>query len=90
MTDLERHALLGDKEAQKECTEKGIVLPCPFCGGKNIEMGAFSISPDCFIACKCGAEITLEVPFNGMSVPEHDRVCHDELVKAWNRRANHG
>lgn len=34
MTELERRALLGDKEAQKECTEKGIVLPCPFCGGK--------------------------------------------------------
>lgn len=32
MTDLERRALLGDKQAQKECTEKGIVLPCPFCG----------------------------------------------------------
>ena len=34
MTELERRALLGDKEAQKECTEKGIVLPCPFCGAK--------------------------------------------------------
>lgn len=33
MTDLERRALLGDKEAQKECTEKGIVIPCPCCGG---------------------------------------------------------
>lgn len=33
MTDLERRALLGDAEAQRECTEKGIVLACPFCGG---------------------------------------------------------
>ena len=33
MTDLERRALLGDAEAQRECTEKWIVLPCPFCGG---------------------------------------------------------
>ena len=32
MTDLERRALLGDREAQKKCTEKGIVLPCPLCG----------------------------------------------------------
>ena len=32
MTELERRALLGDQEAQKECTEKGIVLPCPLCG----------------------------------------------------------
>lgn len=33
MTEIERRALLGDTEAQRECTEKGIVLPCPFCGG---------------------------------------------------------
>ena len=32
MTDLERRALLGDRQAQEECTEKGIMLPCPFCG----------------------------------------------------------
>lgn len=33
MTELERRALLGDRQAQKECTRQGIVLPCPFCGG---------------------------------------------------------
>ena len=46
MTDLERRALLGDREAQKECTEKGIVLPCPFCGSeaKIINLiGAYSV-----------------------------------------------
>lgn len=32
MTDLERRALLGDKQAQEERTEKGIAIPCPFCG----------------------------------------------------------
>ena len=38
MTDKEliRRALLGSREAQQECTEKGIVLPCPFCGGEAI------------------------------------------------------
>lgn len=35
MTSLERRALLGDAEAQRECTEKGIVLACPFCGGSD-------------------------------------------------------
>ena len=37
MTDKEliRRALLGDKQAQEECTEKGIVLPCPFCGSDS-------------------------------------------------------
>ena len=33
MTDIERRALLGDAEAQRECTEKGIVLRCWRCGG---------------------------------------------------------
>lgn len=32
MTELERRALLGDRKAQEECTQQGIVLPCPFCG----------------------------------------------------------
>ena len=32
--ELIRRALLGDKQAQKKCTEKGIVLPCPICGGE--------------------------------------------------------
>lgn len=34
MTELERLALLGDRKAQKECARKGILLPCPLCGGK--------------------------------------------------------
>lgn len=34
MTDLERRALMGDKKDQEECTEKGIALPCSFCGSK--------------------------------------------------------
>lgn len=33
MDDLARRAMLGDEQAQKECAEKGIMLPCPFCGG---------------------------------------------------------
>ena len=28
---LIRRALMGDKQAQEECTEKGIALPCPCC-----------------------------------------------------------
>lgn len=32
MTALERRALLGDRQAQEECTRQGIVLACPFCG----------------------------------------------------------
>lgn len=32
MTALERRALLGDEQAQEECTKRGIALPCPCCG----------------------------------------------------------
>lgn len=39
MTDIERRALLGDRKAQEECTRRGIVLVCPFCGSKA-ERGA--------------------------------------------------
>lgn len=37
MTDLERRALLGDKQAQEECTRRGIVLGCPCCGEKKVD-----------------------------------------------------
>lgn len=30
--ELIRRALMGDKQAQEECTAKGIALPCPCCG----------------------------------------------------------
>lgn len=35
MDDLIKRARLGDWLAQKECTKHGILLPCPFCGGKE-------------------------------------------------------
>lgn len=48
--DLIRRALMGDKQAQKECTEKGIVLPCPICRGK-IEQ---SLTGNRFMCKRCG------------------------------------
>lgn len=36
MDELIRRALLGSREAQAQCTEKRIALPCPFCGSENI------------------------------------------------------
>ena len=44
MTELEHRALMGDKQAQQECTEKGIVLGCPFCGGEPI-IGYDTVAP---------------------------------------------
>lgn len=38
MTELERKALLGDKQAQQECTEKGIWLCCPLCKSSELKI----------------------------------------------------
>lgn len=53
MTNLERRALLGDRQAQEECTRKGVVLPCPCCGGREIETKY--VCGDYWCECvKCG------------------------------------
>lgn len=49
MDDLERRALLGDRQAQDECTRQGIALPCPFCGKqvKRSVSGMLFYCPEC-------------------------------------------
>lgn len=56
MTELERRALLGDRQAQEECTEKGIVLPCPCCGSDAeivTELEFVLGEAGCFRTVKC-------------------------------------
>ena len=48
--ELIRRALMGEKQAQEECTEKGIVLPCPCCKGKAEYIEDF----DAVICVDCG------------------------------------
>ena len=54
-----RRALLGDQQAQKKCTEKGIVLPCWRCGGESeIQELHTGGKPIYAVTCKktyCGA-----------------------------------
>lgn len=52
-TELERLALLGDRQAQQQCTEKGIVLPCPFCGGKAEILSNTSFIHGTFFSIRC-------------------------------------
>lgn len=60
---------------------------CPFCGGDDIQMSAFSISSDCYIICNtCGAVIEKSVPWNDMTQEEHDDECKKVLIEAWNTR----
>ena len=57
--DIIRRALLGSWEAQQECTEKGIVLPCWRCGGESeIQELHTGGKPIYAVTCKktyCGA-----------------------------------
>ena len=57
--ELIRCALLGSREAQQECTEKGIVLPCWRCGGESeIQELHTGGKPIYAVTCKktyCGA-----------------------------------
>ncbi|MFR8012073.1 MAG: Lar family restriction alleviation protein [Clostridia bacterium] len=72
MTDLERRALLGDREAQEECTEKGIVLPCPFCGSKKIIRSNWGMWRCWCSDCKSAAG---------------DALSARDALKNWNTRA---
>lgn len=59
MDELIRRALLGSREAQKQCTEAGIVLPCWRCGGEpEIQELHTGGKPIYAVTCKrthCGA-----------------------------------
>ena len=77
MTDKEliRRALMGSQEAQQACTEKGITLPCPYCGSDKLYVDAPYRSDDIpvemindidcdydgfCISCNCGNYIEVE------------------------------
>lgn len=90
MTNLERLALLGDKGAQKECTEKGILLPCPFCGGEAELNFPLDIQP---VIDENGAYIDAditEIPSYaycsacGASADTYED--EENAIKAWNTR----
>ena len=96
MTELERKALLGDREAQKECTEKGIVLSCPFCGGESelkhtsMPTGFSEISDYFFVKCKeCGCKpyvlngTCLFFTDKGM---EKAKQLSEKVLSLWNTR----
>ena len=73
--ELIRRALMGDKQAQGLCTAKGIMLPCPFCGGKAAlveEAGLYSI------CCKDGTCIGSDIR------PEYGELIY--AIADWNTR----
>lgn len=71
MTELEHRALMGDKQAQQECTEKGIALACPFCGGGNVITSSWGMSRTWCRDCKGKSD---------------DQLTRIDAIKAWNTR----
>lgn len=85
MDELVRKALLGDKKAQEECSQKGILLPCPCCGGTARQHGRFCIS---YIECdNCGLESCVmdELETDYDSVPFKCTLVY-KVRKKWNTR----
>lgn len=94
--ELIRRALLGDSEAQKECTKKEIALPCPFCGGDVILRHSSSETPfseivDTFcVTCqKCGCNPFGFSKYNLFYTSEGIReakALKQKLLDKWNTR----
>lgn len=63
--------------------------PCPFCGGTDISVRAYSICTECYIECnECNANISSEVNWENMTEEEHDKKCYEKLAELWNRRTD--
>lgn len=60
MTDIERRALLGDRQSQEECTRQGIALPCPLCGEQAVvktKKSEYGLSGTIIRCNKCGLQL---------------------------------
>ena len=75
MTDLERRALLGDRQAQEECTRQGIVLPCVH----GAECRVFDMKVD-------GKTVYRVVSMNCCCFQGHVRLTKQEALSDWNTR----
>ena len=95
--ELIRCALMGSREAQKQCTEAGIVLPCPFCGSENIVISNWGLWRVWCQACLGKSDDELSQAdairkWNTRPAPPVGR-CKDcrwyEYGKAWYPYCNH-
>lgn len=93
MTDLERRALLGDLQAQNECTRRGIVLPCPFCGGDakvKVQKVQYGLSGTIIRCTKCLAQlrspdaraVCVSGGLKNVPIVNHREIC----IGRWNTR----
>ena len=81
MGNLVRKALMGNKQAQEECTAKGIALPCPFCGGKATMQQDITGRESYHVACsnvKDMCNLIAGLPMWSES--------EEDALKSWNTR----
>lgn len=81
-------ALLGDRAAQERITERGELLPCPFCGSDpdtrvKVRSQYFEMAVVCF---KCGIRksVGAEICDTAFGEIENGMI---EAVRTWNTRA---
>ena len=103
MTDKEliRRALLGSREAQQECTEKRIALPCPFCGSDSKVFADIDLfGARCVDSTCIGHDMRAEYYFRDRAIEDWNTRpappvgrCKDcrwyEYGKAWYPYCNH-
>ena len=70
MDEIKR-ALLGDKEAQRAVTDRGELLPCPFCGSKNTIISNWGMWRGWCQACLGKSD---------------DQLNYRDALKSWNTR----
>ena len=79
--ELIRRAIMGDKKAQKECTAKGIMLPCPFCGGKATMQQDITGRESYHVVCS-----NVKDMFNLIARLPMWSESEEDALKVWNTR----
>ena len=85
MTDIQR-AMLGDHEAAKRLTERGVLVPCPWCYGaaqmQNVRLKGHLLKTD-FVCKKCGKIQT----FGQYIIGAEGEFENPSALRQWNTRA---
>ena len=87
MTELERRALMGDKEAQEECARLGVVLPCAHCGSNakikyvSLETGLYGYTSETYMSSAPGF-----IKCNECGISTIQRNSVFQALTEWNTR----
>lgn len=87
--ELIRRALMGDKQAQEDCTAKGIALPCPCCGRPEQAIINGSAVYHVYADCSMGARFVPLHKWNARPAPPIGR-CRECAAYIDNKCSNAG